>query len=189
MAPRQFSANAASFSAYAPAFAGASTLAPAPRWLSSGRTAKRGRNSRPTAVLNPMGDTEQRNVVRHICFAIATSALLLAAGASDRAGAQGVTPPPPGYGPPPYAPGYGPSPQYGPPPPGYGPPPYAYGPPSGYGPPPDYGPPPLPPHAYRPPGHSPRPEYGLPPRPDEPPPYAYGPPPGYGSRRQDRPPI
>src|SRR5712672_3383851 len=56
------------------------------------------------------------DVMRHLCFAIATSAALLAAGASpDRAGAQGVTPLPPDYEPPR---------DYGSPAPGYEPPPY-----------------------------------------------------------------
>jgi len=106
--------------------------------------------------------------MRHLCTAIATSAALLAASASpDHAGAQGVTPPPPGYEPLPYAygspPGFGPRLEYGLPPPGYVPPPHAYGSPPGSGPPPlGYE---LPPYAYGPPPqYRPPAEYARPPR-------------------------
>src|SRR3989442_3618051 len=104
-----------------------------------------GRNTRAAAVLRSVG-MPNRDVMRHLCIAIASSALLLVVGASpDRAGAQGVTPPPPGYEPLPYAYGpplgYGPHPEYGPPPPGYVPFPHAYGPPLGDGRPRHYGPP------------------------------------------------
>ncbi len=98
--------------------------------------------------------------MRHLFFATATTAVLLATGAfPDRAGAADVGPspygppsayvPPPAYGPPPgYTlsdeydpqPGYTPPRAYGPPP-GYGPP-SAYGPPPRYNSPDDYGPPP-----------------------------------------------
>jgi len=117
--------------------------------------------------------------MRHLCTAIAASAALLAMGASPhRAGAQGVTAPPPGYEPLPYAygspHGYGARPEYGPPPPGYGPPPHAYGSPPGYGPPRSYSPPPpgyeLPPFAYGPaPGYRPPPQYRPPGEYDRPP--------------------
>jgi len=152
-----------------------------------------GRNTRATAVLSPVG-IPNRGCMRHLCVAIATPALLLAAWASsDHAGAQGVTLPPLGYESPPYAyrppPGYGTSPGLSPP--GYMPQPYAYGSP-GYGPHPEYGPPPPsylpPPYAHRsppgygpspgppPPGYGPHPEYGRPPEygppPRKPPPYA-----------------
>ena len=96
--------------------------------------------------------------MRHLFFATATTAVLLATGAfPDRAGAADVGPSP--YGPPS---AYVPPPAYGPPP-GYGPPsayglpprynsPDGYGPPPGYladddGPPSDYGPSLRPPRA------------------------------------------
>jgi len=99
--------------------------------------------------------------MRHIFFATAATAVLVAIGAfPDRAGAADVGGPPPGYGPPSV---YGPPPSYGPspgyrsfdeygPPPDYGPSPRYSLPddndPSGdYGPPSNYGPPPRPPHA------------------------------------------
>src|SRR6266853_420956 len=74
--------------------------------------------------------------MRHLFFATATTAVLLATGAfPDRAGAADV-------GPSPYSPpsAYVPPPAYGPPP-GYGAP-SAYGPPPRYNSPDDYGPPP-----------------------------------------------
>ena len=74
--------------------------------------------------------------MRHLFFATATTAVLLATGAfPDRAGAADVGPSP--YGPPS---AYVPPPAYGPPP-GYGPP-SAYGLPPRYNSPDDYGPPP-----------------------------------------------
>jgi hypothetical protein len=93
--------------------------------------------------------------MRHLFIVIATSAVLLAAGAfPDGAGAADVAPPPPGYGPPPSAygsppdygapPDYGPRPDYGPPSRAYRPRPPAYGPPIDYGPPHAYGPAPYP---------------------------------------------
>src|SRR5260370_33713132 len=101
--------------------------------------------------------------MRHICIAIATSAALLAAGASlDRAGAQGVTPLPPDYEPPP---------DYGRPP-GYEPLPYGFGSPHGYV---------TPRRAFRPPPrYGPLPPYGPPPLRLWPPPYPSRAPTGLG---------
>jgi len=118
----------------------------------------------------------RRSAIRHLSFATATTAVLLATGAfPDCAGAADVAPSPPAYGP---RSGYGRPPGYSRldesgPPPAYGPPPRTNGPPPGHvtddedGPPPAYSPPPR---TYGPPpGHDvTHDEDGVPP--------AYGPP-------------
>jgi len=121
--------------------------------------------------------------MRHLFFATATTAVLLATGAfPDRAGAADVGPspygppsayvPPPAYGPPP---GYTLSDEYDPQP-GYTPP-RAYGPPPGYGPPSAYGPPPRynSPDDYGPPPGGPPSDYGPSLRPPRAIPYAVSP--------------